>query len=86
MITVAKSFDTSKLVLFKPKEVELKEGMTFKRIPIRVMQNSKLLPLLISLQRKSVILAAFKKTKVTNCQSRCSTFVLPKSKRRLLTR
>ena len=51
MITNAKDFDTSKLVFLKPKEVELKEGMIFKRIPIRVMQNWKLTPLLIATEK-----------------------------------
>ena len=51
MITDAKNFDVSKLLFLKPKEVELKEGMSFKRIPIRVMQNSKLLPLLIATKK-----------------------------------
>ena len=51
MITDAKNFDTSKLVFLKPKEVELKEGMSFKRIPIRAMQSSKLLPLLIATEK-----------------------------------
>ena len=52
MITDAKNFDVSKLVFLKPKEiVSTNHNVSFKRIPIKVMQNMNLRPLLIATEK-----------------------------------
>ena len=51
MITLAKDFDVNKMVFLKPKEFELHNGVIFKRIPIRVLNNSKLQPLFITTEK-----------------------------------
>ena len=52
MITDAKDFNISKMVFLKEKTVTLSQHNTiFKRIPIKVMLNQKLVPLLIATEK-----------------------------------
>ena len=52
MISDAKNFDVSKLVFLKPKEiVSTNHNVSFKRMPIKVMQNMNLRPLLIATEK-----------------------------------
>ena len=51
MITSAKEFDTNKMVFLKPKDFDLHNGVIFKRMPIRVLNNSELQPLFIATEK-----------------------------------
>ena len=51
MITSVKEFDTNKMVFLNPKDFDLHDGVIFKRMPIRVLKNSKLQPLFITTEK-----------------------------------
>ena len=51
MITNVNEFDTNKMVFLKPKDFDLHDAVIFKRMPIRVLNNSKLQPLFIATKK-----------------------------------